>query len=166
MKKKIIVIVGLILATALIVQDQIVAQTTPPLDDNEFIQRIERTGNNFTEITQIGRSTVDGSIWTVIETNGVETNNRLADSFEQQRYLNAEQFDKVERWVNNRIAEMIQCEVEGNSGLALGNWSNLTNGQKNAVINSLLDCQEQTSIIIKKVLPELLEMFRELQTNG
>ena len=61
---------------------------------------------------------------------------------------------------------MIQCETEGANGLLLGNWGGMTGGQQNAVIHSLMDCQEQASVILKTVLPEMLDILKELDTAG
>lgn len=144
------------------------AQTTPPLDDGEYISTSELYDNSgLVQRTQIGRSTIDSSIWTVItDSVGVEIANRLAIGIEIDIYINEERFFKIENWVDNRTIELASCEDDASTALALGNWTTLSSGQQNAIITSLLTCQEINSKVNRKTINALLAKFEELDING
>lgn len=139
------------------------AQTTPPLDDTEFIATRTVYQNSQLVATKfVGRSLIDGSIWYVeTDTNNVEVASRLANQNETSQYLDLENIDAKQNWVNARTVELQQCEADSIAAIGLGNFTAMSNGQQNAVITSLLTCQELNSRVTRKVMNGIFDILIE-----
>lgn len=66
----------------------------------------------------------------------------------------------ITQWVANRTVELQQCELDAINALALGSWTALGTGQQNAVIASLLTCQEINSRVNRKTINALEDILR------
>lgn len=163
----------LIVITVVMFNTQTTAQTTPPLDDTEYISRTEAgIFPDEIETTLIGINLTTSEIWTLVfDPNDLEIVNRIANSSEIDLYNSnkevsnlATAYDKLslevtQNWVDNRTVELQTCESEATDALALGNWNTLSNGVQNAIIDSLLTCQEVNARVNRKTINSLLDIL-------
>ena len=66
---------------------------------------------------------------------------------------------KWSNWVNARTLELAQCEGDASAALALGNFNAMTNGEQNAVVTSLLTCQEINGKVTRKMMNTLFQVL-------
>ncbi len=73
--------------------------------------------------------------------------------------IDPETGQKWSNWVNARTLELQQCESDAAAALALGNFNAMTNGEQNAVIASLLTCQEINGKVTRKIMNTLFQVL-------
>lgn len=73
--------------------------------------------------------------------------------------LDPETGQKWETWIGFRTLDLIQCEGDAVNGLGLGNFNAMTNGEQNAVITSLLTCQEINGKVTRKMINTLFQVL-------
>ncbi len=154
------------------------AQTNPPIDDSERIDRIEFYSNDSLVETQLlGVSTVDSSIhYLKMDGLGNILEDRPATSDEITSYIMGSKTeeiqdataalklpingDSIRNWVSNREAELIQCEV--NMSIAPTDFASRSDSVQNQIINGIIDCVELNSKVQWKVNNRLLKLFIKL----
>jgi len=138
------------------------AQIPPEIDSSVYYSHVtEYSDGAVLREMFVGKSVNDGSIIAITTDalgNIVEV--RPASELESDVYTANLKWAKVENWVQNRSSELSQCETDGQSALALGSFQTMTNGEKNAVINSLIECQIANSKVNRKTINGLLTILK------